>query len=67
MVKLVLIAAATAAFAFAAGIWAEASLFENPRIETRVVTVPSTISPSEMHRRVKHHDLPVQYMQGEFN
>jgi hypothetical protein len=67
MVKLVLIAAVTAVFAFAAGIWAEAALVEHPRTETRVVSIPSTISPSEMHRRVKPDDLPVQYMQGDFN
>jgi len=67
MVKLVLIAAATAVFAFAAGIWAEAALVENPRTETGVVSIPSTISPSEMHRGVKADDFPVQYMQGDFN
>jgi hypothetical protein len=67
MVKLVLIVAATAVFAFAAGIWAEAALVEHPRTETRVVSIPSTILPSEMHRMVKPDDLPVQYMRGDFN
>jgi hypothetical protein len=29
--------------------------------------VISTISPYEMQLNVKPHDLPVQYMQGDFN
>jgi hypothetical protein len=64
MVKIILIVAATAVPAFGAGIWT-ATVVEHPRI--RVVSAPSTISPSEMHRRVKPDDLPVQYMQGDFN
>ena len=67
MVKLVLTATATAVFAFAAGIWAEAALVEHPRTETRVLSIASTISPFEMHRKVRPDDLPVQYMQGDFN
>ena len=67
MVRLVLISAATAVSAFAVGIWAEAALVEHPRTKTRVVSIPSTISPSEMHRRVEPDDLPVQYMQSDYN
>ena len=67
MVKLVLIVAATADFTFAAGIWAEAALVDHQRTETKVVSIPSTISPSELHHKVKPFDLPVQYMEGDFN
>jgi len=66
MVKTTLIVVATAIPAFGAGFWTEATLAEHQRTETKVVGIPSTISPSEMHRRVKS-DLPVQYMQGDFN
>jgi hypothetical protein len=67
MVKIILIVVATAVPAFGAGIWTEATLVEHQRTETRVVSTPSTISPSEMHRKVKPDDLPIQYMQGDFN
>ena len=67
MVKTTLIVVATAIPAFGAGFWTEATLAEHQRTETKVVGIPSTISPSEMHRRVKPDDLPVQYMQGDFN
>jgi hypothetical protein len=67
MVKIILIVVATAIPAFGAGIWTEAAVAEHQRTETRVVSSTSTISPSEMHRRVKPDDLPVQYMQGDFN
>jgi hypothetical protein len=67
MIKIILVVVATAVPAFAAGIWTEATLVEHPRTETRVVSTPSTISPSEMHGKVKPDDLPVQYMQGDFN
>jgi len=43
-----------------------ANAAERQRPETRVVSTPSTISPSEMHLKVKPQDLPVQYMQGDF-
>ena len=67
MVKTILIVAATAVPAFGAGFWTEATMAGHQRTETRVVSIPSTISPSEMHRKVKPDDLPVQYMQGDFN
>ena len=65
MIKIILVVVATAVPAFAAGIWT-ATEVEHQRTETRVVSTPSTISPSEMHRKVKPDDLPVQYMQGDF-
>jgi len=67
MVKIILVAAATAVPAFAAGIWTQATLAEHQRPQTRVLSIPSTISPFEMHRKVRPDDLPVQYMQGDFN
>ena len=53
--------------AYGAGFWTEATLAEHQRTETRVVSPTSTISPFEMHRKVKPHNLSVQYMQGDFN
>jgi hypothetical protein len=67
MGKTILIAAETAVAAFAAGIWTQATLAERHSTETKAGSTPSTISPSEMHRKVKPDDLPLQYMQGDFN
>jgi hypothetical protein len=67
MVKTTLIVVATAIPAFGAGFWAEATLAEHQRTETKVVGIPSTISPFELHHKVKPSDLPVQYMVGDFN
>jgi hypothetical protein len=65
MVKTTLIVVATAIPAFGAGFWAEATLAEHQR--TKAVGIPTTISPSELHHKVKPSDLPVQYMEGDFN
>jgi hypothetical protein len=77
MLKMILIVAATAVPAFAAGIWAESTMARHqsaeanavstPSTETSATSTPSTISPYEMHLKVKPHDLPVQYMQGDYN
>jgi hypothetical protein len=67
MVRIIVIASATALPAFGVGVWTQATQAAHQRTQTRVVSIPSTISPSEMHRRVKPDDLPVQYMQGDFN
>ena len=67
MVKATLIVVATAIPAFGAGFWTESDAHEHQRTETKVVSPALTISPSEMHRKVKPDDLPVQYMQGDFN
>ena len=67
MLKTTLIVVATAILAYGGGFWTEATLAEHQRTETRVVSPTSTISPFEMHRKVKPHNLSVQYMQGDFN
>jgi hypothetical protein len=67
MVKTIVVVAVTAVPAFGAGIWTQATLAEHQRIDTRVISIPSTISPYEMHRTVKPDDLPVQHMQVDFN
>jgi hypothetical protein len=67
MVKIILVAVTTAVPAFAAGIWTQATLTDGHHAETRGISIPSTISPFEMHRNVKPGNLPVQYMQGDFN
>jgi hypothetical protein len=46
---------------------AEANAVISRSTETGATSTPSTISPYEMHLKVKPHDLPVQYMQGDFN
>jgi hypothetical protein len=66
MVKSIVIVVATAVPAFGAGIWTQATLAEHQRTQTRVVSIPS-ISPLEMHRKVKPDDLQVQYMEVDFN
>jgi hypothetical protein len=67
MIKSIVIVVAAAVPAFGAGIWTQATLAEHQRPETRVVSIPSTILPLEMHRKVKPDDLQVQYMEGDFN
>jgi hypothetical protein len=77
MLKMILIVAVTAVLGFAAGIWtettmarhhpAEANAVISRSTETGATSTPSTISPYEMHLKVKPHDLPVQYMQGDYN
>jgi hypothetical protein len=67
MVRIIVIVVATAVPAFGAGVWTQATRAEHQRTQTRVVGMASTISPSELHRKVKADDLPVQYMQGDFN
>jgi hypothetical protein len=66
MLKMALIVAATAVPAYAAGIWTASTTAPLPA-EANTVISPSTISPYDMQLKVKPHDLPVQYMQGDFN
>jgi hypothetical protein len=67
MIKSIVIVIATAVPAFGAGIWTQATLAEHQRTQSRVVSITSTISPSEMQRKIMVDDLPVQHMQGDFN
>ena len=67
MIKIILIVVGTAVPAFGAGIWTQATLAEHQRTEARVAGTLPTLSPSEMHRKVTSDELPVQYMQGDFN
>ena len=66
MLKIALIVAGTAVPAFGAGILT-ASTVAGPRPAEATVISPTTISPYDMQLNVKPHDLPVQYMQGDFN
>jgi hypothetical protein len=65
MMKIILVALPTAVLGFSAGIWAEPTIVGNH--ESKVVVSPAIISPLEMHRNIKPNDLPVQYMQGDYN
>jgi len=67
MMKSILAVVATAVLAFAAGVWTQDTLAGRHQIETRANSIQSTISPFEMHRKLNPDDLPVQYMQGDFN
>ena len=65
MVKIIPVVVATAIASFAAGVWTQGKLAA-PATATAATTA-STISPFEMQLSVKPRDLPVQYMQGDFN
>ena len=65
MVKIILILVATAVPAFAAGVWTQAKLAR--RHAAAEVIPAATISPYDMHLKVKPDDIPVQYMNGDFN
>ncbi len=67
MIRTTLIVAATAIPAFGAGIWTHTLLAEHQRAEAGTVSFLPTISPLEMHRNMKADNLPVQYMQGNFD
>ncbi len=67
MIRTTLIVAATAIPAFGAGMWTHTLLPEYHRAEAGTVSFLRMISPLEMHRTLKHHNLPVQHMQGDFN
>jgi hypothetical protein len=65
MVKIIPVVVATAIASFAAGVWTQGK-FAVP-VTATAATTASTISPFEMQLTVKPRDLPVQYMQGDFN
>jgi len=67
MTKFVLAVVLTAMPAFAAGVWTQATLAQHHATASIPANNLSTISPPEMHGKVKPNDLPVQYMQGDFN
>jgi hypothetical protein len=67
MLKIALIVTATAVPAFGAGMWTASTMARPFPAETNAVISPTTISPYDMQLNVKPHDLPVQYMQGDFN
>jgi hypothetical protein len=60
MAKIILVLAATAASAFAAGLWTHATLAG--RHDTESIPAKATNLPFEMQLKVKPDDLPVQYM-----
>jgi hypothetical protein len=64
MMKIILVALPTL-LGFSAGIWAEPTIVGNHA--SKVVVSPAVISPVEMHHNIKPNDLPVQYMQGDYN
>ena len=66
MTKTILVALVTAVIGYAAGFWT-AGTFAGHRVAEASVVTPSAMSPLEMHRNVKPHDLPAQYMRGDFN
>ena len=66
MVKIIPVVIATAIASFAAGVWTQGKLAGAPLTGTAAAAA-STISSFEMQLTVKPRDLPVQYMQGDFN
>jgi hypothetical protein len=67
MVKIIPVVIATAVASFGAGVWTEGKLAGAAPASGTAATTASTISPFEMQLTVKPRDLPVQYMQGDFN
>jgi hypothetical protein len=63
MSKTTLVVAATAILSFAAGFWTQSTMARHP-VEAATIT-PSTISPLEMHLKLKSEDVPVQYMKSD--
>jgi hypothetical protein len=65
MVKIVPVVIVIAVASFGAGVWTQGKLAGAP--VTATAATASTISPFEMQLTVKPRDLPIQYMQGDFN
>jgi hypothetical protein len=66
MVKIIPVVIATAIASFGAGVWTQGKLARAPVTATEA-TNASTISPFEIKLTMKPRDLPVQYVQGDFN
>jgi hypothetical protein len=56
MLKMVFMFVTVTVLAFAAGVWAEATVLAN----ADQARTPATISPSQMHLELNHSNLPVQ-------
>ena len=56
MLKMVFMFVTVTVLAFAAGVWAEATVLA----KAAQPQAPATISPSQMHLELNHSNLPVQ-------
>jgi hypothetical protein len=65
MLKMTLVVVSTAVLGFAAGFWTNSTLARHQVYQASASGAPATISPYDMHLKVKPDDLPVQYMQSD--
>ena len=64
MFKMTLVAAGALALGFASGFWTKSTLADHPDVALSVGPTLS-LSPLEMHLKVKPADIPVQYMRDD--
>ena len=64
MFKMILVAAGAVVLGFASGFWTKSTLADHPDVALSVGPM-SSLSPLEMHLKVKPGDIPGQYMRGD--
>jgi hypothetical protein len=64
MFKMILVTAGAVVLGFASGFWTKSTLADHPDVALSVGPM-SSLSPLEMHLKVKPGDIPVQYMRGD--
>jgi hypothetical protein len=64
MFKMILVAVGAIVLGFGLGFWTKAT-FADPSVVALSVSPSSSISPLELHSKLKSDDIPVQYMRGD--
>jgi hypothetical protein len=63
MLKMILVAVGAIVLGFGLGFWTKSTFAERPVALSAGPT--SSLSPLEMHSKLKSDDIPVQYMRGD--
>jgi hypothetical protein len=64
MSKMILVAVGAIVLGFGLGFWTKSTFADRPVVALSV-NPSSSISPLEMHSKLKSDDIPVQYMRGD--
>jgi hypothetical protein len=64
MFKLILVAVGAIVLGFGLGVWTRSTFADHPVVALSAGPT-SSLSPFEMHLKVKSADVPVQYMRGD--
>jgi hypothetical protein len=64
MFKMILVAVGAIVLGFGLGFWTKSTFADHPVIALSAGPT-SSLSPFEMHSKLKSDDIPVQYMRGD--